>query len=73
MFLKHFTNQFAHTNEFVLFEFVEVELGNTRITDKPAVWMHQSPLVLVSGGHFAKYWGGGGEREIFNMYAFGVR
>ena len=26
---------------------------------------------IVSGGHFAKYWGGGG--EIFNMYAFGVR
>ena len=25
------------------------------------------------GGHFAKYWGGGGgEGEIFNMYAFGV-
>ncbi len=24
-----------------------------------------------SGGHFAKYWGGGG--GIFNMYAFGVR
>ena len=26
----------------------------------------------ASGGHFAKYWGGGGEGEIFNMYAFGV-
>ena len=25
---------------------------------------------VYSGGHFAKYWGGGG--EIFNMYAFGV-
>ncbi len=25
--------------------------------------------VCNSGGHFAKYWGGGG---IFNMYAFGV-
>ena len=25
-----------------------------------------------SGGHFAKYWGGGGGCEIFNMYAFGV-
>ncbi len=25
---------------------------------------------LYSGGHFAKYWGGGG--EILNMYAFGV-
>ncbi len=31
--------------------------------------------MLDSGGHFAKYWegGGGGRGEIFNMYAFGVR
>ena len=27
--------------------------------------------VCNSGGHFAKYWGGGGG-GIFNMYAFGV-
>ena len=26
-----------------------------------------------SGGHFAKYWAGGGGGEIFKMYAFGVR
>ncbi len=29
-------------------------------------------LDYFSGGHVVKYWGGGGEGEIFNMYAFGV-
>ena len=28
---------------------------------------------IASGGHFAKYWEGGGGGEIFNMYAFGVK
>ena len=38
----------------------------------PLVAQSSEQVPFTSGGHFTKYWGGGGGGEIFNMYTKGV-
>ncbi len=65
------TSSFENTNSSFENTNSSIENTNSSFQNTNSSFQNTNSSFQNSGGHFAKYWGAGG--EIHNMYAFGVR